>query len=150
MAKSKKQLQDDVIMAAREYGISTTLFRNAVGQRLGVNVTDMECLALLFFKGISNPTELGAYTGLSSGATTAMLNRLERAGLIIRKPNPHDRRGSLIEVNKDSVAMVGPMFAATREGQDKLVASYSAEELELLSEFFKKFTAVWEEGRRNL
>src|SRR6185312_194532 len=103
MSQSAKQsLEQQVLLAAREYGVSTTLFRNAVGARLGVNVTDMECLALLFFKGIATPTELSKHTSLSSGATTAMLDRLERAGMILRRPNPDDRRGSLIEVNHEA------------------------------------------------
>jgi DNA-binding MarR family transcriptional regulator len=120
---SKKQLEQAVVMAVREYGISTTLFRNTVG---------------------------AAYTGLSSGATTAMLDRLERAKLITRQPNPNDRRSLLIKVNKDSVRTVGPLFAATRQAQDELVASYSTQELEVITDFFTRFTAVWEEGRRQL
>jgi DNA-binding MarR family transcriptional regulator len=147
---TKKELERQLVMAAREYGISTTLFRNAVGQRLGVNVTDMECLALLFFRGISTPSELSRYTGLSSGATTAMLDRLETAKLIKRQANPDDRRSSLIEVDRSSVETVGPLFAGTRQGQDELVASYSQNELKLIADFFQKFTAVWERGRQQL
>jgi DNA-binding MarR family transcriptional regulator len=151
MVKATKQdLEHQVIMGAREYGISTVLFRNAVGSKIGVNVTDMECLALLFFKGISTPTELSKYTGLSSGATTAMLDRLEKAKLIKRRPNPKDRRGTLILVEKNSVQTVGPLFASTREAQDKLVASYSEEELKIISDFFKRFTEIWEQGRGQL
>jgi DNA-binding MarR family transcriptional regulator len=147
---TKKDLEHRVIMGAREYGISTTLFRNAVGEKLGVNVTDMECLALLFFKGIATPTELSKYTGLSSGATTAMLDRLEKAKLIQRQPNPDDRRGTLISVDKNSVTTVGPMFADTRKAQDTLVASYSDQELQIIADFFERFTALWEQSRDKL
>ncbi len=137
-------------MGAREYGISTVLFRNTVGSKLGVNVTDMECLALLFFKGIATPTELSHHTGLSSGATTAMLDRLERAKLIKRSANPNDRRGVLITVEKNSVKTVGPMFASTRKAQDKLVGSYTETELEIITDFLNRFTAIWEQGRQEL
>lgn len=151
MKKSNKsELERTVIMGARQYGISATLFRNAVGNKLGVNVTDMECLALLFFKGISSPTELSNYTGLTSGATTAMLDRLEKAKLIKRQPNPNDRRGTLIVVERHSKITVGPMFAETRKAQDKLVASYTEAELATIADFFDKFTAIWEQGRKNL
>ncbi len=147
---SKKELERQVILGAREYGISTVLFRNAVGSQLGVNVTDMECLALLFFKGIATPTELSRYTGLSSGATTAMLDRLERAKLIKRSPNPKDRRGTLIAPLKSSIKTVGPMFASTRVAQDKLVASYTEKELEIIADFLQRFTTIWEDGRAEL
>ena len=149
-ASSKKDTEQAVIRAAREYGISTTLFRNAVGGKIGVNVTDMECLGLLFFKGIATPSELSEYTGLTSGATTAMLNRMEKAGLIIRKPNPNDRRGVLIEVNKSSVQSVGPMFAEVREGQSQLTASYTSEELSVIKDFLERYTALWEQSRKKL
>ncbi len=139
-----------VIMLAREYGISTVLFRHAIGARLGVNVTDMECLATLFFKGLSTPTELAKHTGLSSGATTAMLDRLEKGGLIERRPNPDDRRGTLITVVREAATKVGPMFAPIRDAQDKLVASYSEEELQLIAGFFDKSIEIWETARQDL
>jgi DNA-binding MarR family transcriptional regulator len=147
---TKQELEREVIVGAREYDISTVLFRNAVGNKLGINVTDMECLALLFFKGVSTPTELARYTGLSSGATTAMLDRLEKAKLIKRQPNPNDRRGTLIVVKKSSAKTVEPMFAGTREAQDDLVTSYSEKELEIIADFLKRFTTIWEQGREML
>lgn len=147
---SKKALEQQVIIRARMYGISTTLFRNAVGSRLGVNDTDMQCLGLLFFKGIATPTELSKYTGISSGATTAMLDRLEHAKLIQRKPNPKDRRGILIQVDESSIKTIGPLFTDTRLAQDELVASYTEKELQLIADFFEKFTAIWDEGREKL
>jgi hypothetical protein len=47
---SKKELVKQVIMGAREYGISSVLFRNIIGERLGVNVTDMGVLVSSFTK----------------------------------------------------------------------------------------------------
>lgn len=97
---SKADLVRRVILGARQHGISSVLFRNLIGERLGLNVTDMKCLGLLFHKGISSPSELARHTGLSSGATTATLDRLEKSGLIERQPNPDDRRGTLIVLVK--------------------------------------------------
>ena len=147
---SKKALEQQLIIAARMYGISTTLFRNAVANTLDVNDTDMQCLGLLYFKRVATPTELSTHTGISSGATTAMLNRLESAKLIKRKPNPNDRRGTLIEVDKNSAKIIGGLFADTRIAQNELVASYTEKELRLLSDFFERFTEVWEQGRQKL
>src|SRR5512147_1838282 len=88
--------------AVRDYGVQLTLFRNAMNEWVGLNATDMECLRLLFLKRISTPSELARHTGLTSGATTAMLDRLEKAGLIERRQNPDDRRGTLIVPAKSS------------------------------------------------
>jgi DNA-binding MarR family transcriptional regulator len=151
MAKpTKTDLIERVILGARQYGISTVLFRNIVGARLGVNVTDMECLGLLFYKGLSTPSELARYTGLSSGAATAMLDRLEKGGLIERRPNPDDRRGTLIILLKSGAERVGPWFSSVRQEQNELVSSYSEEELLILSDFFERSTRMWEDEREKL
>jgi len=55
IVNAKKDLERQVGIAARDYGISTVLFRNATGRKLGFNIADMECLSLLLLKGISTP-----------------------------------------------------------------------------------------------
>lgn len=147
---TKKELEQQVILSAREYGISTVLFRHLVGEALGVNVTDMECLALLFHKGVSTPSELALHTGLSSGATTAMLNRLEKSKLIERRANPKDRRGSLIVIVKKTAEKVAPLFSSVRLAQNALVSRYTTEELLLIASFLKDSSTMWEEERQKL
>ena len=147
---TKTDLKKRVIRAAREYGISTVLFRNMVGEQLGVNVTDMECLGLLFHKGLAAPSELSRHTGLSSGATTAMLDRLERSGLIERQPNPEDRRGTIIVLAKAGTEKVAPWFTSVRGAQNELISNYSEKELQLILDFFEKSALMWEEERKKL
>ena len=137
---STKDLQRRVIIAARDYGISTVLFRNATGRKLGLNIADTECFSLLQLKGISTPTELARYTGLTTGSATAMLDRLEMAELITRKPNPKDRRGVLIEINRQNTGAVGPMVASAQKSLHELVESYSDRELEIIADFLTRFT----------
>ena len=100
----RKVLVRQVIGAVRDYNFSNVLFRNTIVEKLGVNITDWECLGLLLQKGVSTPTELSKHTGLTSGATTAMLDRLERSGIIERRRNPEDRRGTLIVIDKEKAA----------------------------------------------
>src|SRR5258708_7608137 len=148
MAKlHKAELARQVVRESREYCISNVLFRHAVGKTLGVNVTDMECLGLIFFKGLASPSQLSEYSGLPPGATTAMLDRLEQAGLIERRPNPQDRRGTLIMIDKQATEKVGPLFESLRIAQDRLVSSYSETDLKILSDFFSKSTRLWEQER---
>lgn len=116
----------------------------------GLNVTDMECLRFLFAKGIASPTELAKHTGLTSGATTAMLDRLEKAGLIERRPNPADRRGFLIAPAKASAEKAASWFESARKAQDKLISSYSAQELEIIADVFERFTKLWDNERGKL
>ncbi len=151
MTKSTKtDLQKRALLAVRDYGIQLTQFRNAMSEWAGVNVTDMECLRLLFLKGIATPSELSRHTGLTSGATTAMLDRLEKAGLIERRPNPADRRGTLIAPAKSSALKAASWFESARQAQAALISSYSAEELEIISDAFERFTKLWEDEREKL
>ena len=82
---TKTDLKKRALMAVREYGVNLTYFRNAMNEWAGFNATDMECMRLLMQKGIATPSELARHTGLTSGATTAMLDRT-REGWINRTP----------------------------------------------------------------
>lgn len=137
---TKDDLEKQVLMVAAEYGIHTVFFRNALGRRLGLNITDSVCLSFLGTKRISNPTELAHYTGLTTGATSTMLDRLEQAGFITRRQNPNDRRGVLIELNAKGAETAAPLVAGVQKAHKELIASYSAEELEIIADFLTRFT----------
>lgn len=136
---SKQDIKVRVLMAARDSNVSSVLFRNAISRRFGLTSTDSECLNLLSIKGISTPKDIGLYTGLTSGATTAMLDRLEKMNFINRKPNPQDRRGVLVEINDQWTKMVGPLVAGIQKSQMELVASYTDDELSIINDFLTRF-----------
>jgi DNA-binding MarR family transcriptional regulator len=151
MAKSAKtDLKKRALMAVRDYGVNLTMFRNAMSEWAGLNVTDMECLRFLFQKGIATPSELARYTGLTSGATTAMLDRLEKAGLINRRPNPDDRRGTLIAPAQSSAEKAAAWFTSARMAQDELISSYTESELEIVADVFERFAKLWEDERKKV
>ncbi|HEY4161164.1 MAG TPA: MarR family transcriptional regulator [Candidatus Saccharimonadales bacterium] len=145
-----RDLKKQVILDGRENGISYTLFRNAIGKRLGLNTTDFECLDLIFFRGTAAPSELSRYTGLSSGSTTAMIDRLEKAGLVKRQANPGDRRGTLVVVAKRAARKFSPLFMSVRAAQDELLEGFSEQELEVLASYFKKSAAMFEAERKKI
>jgi DNA-binding MarR family transcriptional regulator len=147
---TKEDLKRQVLRGVREYGFGSVLFRHVIGERLGVNATDMECLGVLLFKGFTTPSELAQYTGLSSGATTAMLDRLEKSELIARRPNPKDRRSTHIVLVRETAEKLAPWFASLRSAQDQIVSRYSEAELELLADFFTRSVMMWEEERNKL
>jgi MarR family transcriptional regulator, organic hydroperoxide resistance regulator len=147
---TKTDLKKRALMAVRDYGVNLTQFRNAMSEWAGLNGTDMECLRLLFQKGIATPSELARHTGLTSGATTAMLDRLEKAGLIERRPNPNDRRGTLIAPEKSSAEKMASWFESARNAQDKLISSYSESDLEIIADAFERFAKLWDDERKKV
>lgn len=150
MKISKAELKQRALMAVRDYGVHLTQFRNAMSDWAGVNPTDMECLRLLFVKGLATPSELARHTGLTSGATTAMLDRLEKAGLIERRPNPADRRGFLISPAPSAGARAASWFQSARDAQDALLSRYSEAELKVIVDVFERFTALWDQEREKV
>lgn len=136
---SLKDLHRRVLMASRENNISSVLFRNAVRSKLGLNITDSECLSFLSINGVLTPKEISRYTGLTTGSTTTMLDRLEKAQFITRKPNPNDRRGTLIEINSKWTETVAPLVTGIQKEQAELIESYSEEELEVIEDFLTRF-----------
>jgi len=143
----KKELVGQALMAIRDYNVSIQLFRNTIVEKLGVNIADWECLGLLLQKGVSTPTELSKHTGLTSGATTAMLDRLEKSGVIERRRNPEDRRGTLIVIIKEKAAELGGLLSSARSAQDQFLSNYTEKELEFLADFVSKLGKVIDQER---
>jgi DNA-binding MarR family transcriptional regulator len=148
--KNNSDLRQQVVIDSRENGISYTLFRNAIGKKLGLNTTDFEGLDLIFFRGVAAPSELSDYTGLSSGSTTAMIDRLEKSGLVRRESNPHDRRGTLVVIDREAALNVRPLFTSVRVAQNELLARYTPEELKVLSDYFRRSREMFEAERHTL
>lgn len=137
----KEELEKQVLEAARDNGISAVLFRNAIGRKLGLNTTESECLSLLAIYGVATPTEIAIHIGLTTGATTSLLDRLEKAGYIKREPNPSDRRGVLIKASEQWFTTAGPLVAGVQVAHRQLINSYSAQELQVITSFLTRFTA---------
>lgn len=130
--------------------MGTVLFHHALAGIIGVNVTDMECLALIVYRQLATPTEIARYTGLSSGATTAMLDRLQRAGFIERRPHPGDRRGTHVVLTKGATKRLAALFGSLRRAGRRLASTYTDAELDVLCDFFDKILAVLTEERERL
>ena len=140
MEHSKEELQKQVMIAARDNGTSSILFRNALARKMNLNVTESMCLSLLGIQGTSTPTELAHYTGLTSGSTTTMLDRLEKIHFITRKPNPKDRRGVLIEITPEYTQKAGPLVMGIQKANKDLIAKYTDQELHTIIDFLTLFT----------
>jgi DNA-binding MarR family transcriptional regulator len=146
----KRDLAMKVILGGREYSICAVLFHQAIGQLLGVNVTDMKCLDIMTLRGSVSPSELAEHTGRSTGATTAMLDRLEKAKLVERRPHPTDRRATLVVLSKEAMRKLPAMFESLAKAMEKLISGYSKKELTILADYFAKVDVLWKEEREKL
>jgi DNA-binding MarR family transcriptional regulator len=147
-ASPKRQLIEELITAFRTSGNQDSAFENLAAERLGVNRTDLHCLNAIENAGGLSAGELAAAVGLTSGAVTGVVDRLERAGFARRVADPVDRRRVKVEVTAEFYARAeriwGPLAA---EWEASLASRFTAAELARIAEFLRLTNAV---GKRHL
>ena len=114
------------------------LHSQAIERRVGVNSSDLECLDLILMKGPSTAGEIARHTGLTSGAVTGLIDRLERLGLVERAADPDDQRKVLVRVRKEGIAPIAGYFAPMEKAMQAMLAGYSKDELKLLIDFAER------------
>jgi DNA-binding MarR family transcriptional regulator len=118
---------------------ATDVVDELVSQLLGVNRTDARCLDILDQHGSMSAGDLAEASRLTTGAITAVIDRLERAGYARRVPDPSDRRRVLVELTPKAYEtalelMVEPMRAL----YEPIASRYSNEDLQLIIDFTRQ------------
>jgi DNA-binding MarR family transcriptional regulator len=131
--------------AIRKVGAQAVLISDLVATRVGINSTDLECLDLLQLDGPSTAGQMSARSGLTTGATTAMIDRLERAGYVRRHRDSKDRRLVVVEVLEHCGLHIAPLYQPIQKDLEKLHARYSNGELAVVVRYL---TEAIEAGAR--
>src|SRR5215831_9951895 len=117
----------------RQLSAATIMFHQAVADRLGMNVTDHKCADILERNGPMTAGELAQRTGLTTGAITGVIDRLEEAGFARRAKDPGDRRRVIIEpCRKRLERVIAPLFESMARATDELCARFTTEELAVI------------------
>jgi DNA-binding MarR family transcriptional regulator len=124
-------------------GLAASFFR-AAAARLGLTVTDLQVLDILESSGPSTAGQLADLTGLSTGAITGMLNRLEEAGFVRRERDPDDGRRVIVQLEtaKDETHNIGPILDSLGNAWDELAADYDEQQIAFLLAFLKRSNAL--------
>lgn len=128
----------------------SVLFSQAMSARLGINSTDLECLDYILLRGPLTAGALAQAAGLTSGAITGVVDRLERAGFAHRERDEADRRKVLVRAAPDVQHRVGPLSAPMSRAMDETMAAYDDAELALLLDFLKRARAASERAMAEL
>ena len=119
----------------------TVMFHHAASMQLGLNPTDLKCVGVLRETGPITAGDLAELTGLTTGAITGVIDRMEKAGLVRRGHDVQDRRRVIIEPIENPVygeevgRVFGPLAMATISD---IVDRYNDEELAVVLYFVKR------------
>jgi DNA-binding MarR family transcriptional regulator len=140
-----------IIDRFREMSTETILFHQNVADELGLYITDHKCIDIIHRFGAMPAGRLGEMTGLTTGAITGMIDRLEKAGYVRRANDPKDRRKTIVEPvrNKKLEKKIEMIFIPLHERMYKFLSSYSGGELSfLLDTMTKLIEQTREESKR--
>lgn len=143
-ASSKRQeLTQQLDWALRELSTSTVLVATSVAQKVGMGPNDLRCAELLVRNGPMTAGQLASATGLTSGAITGIVDRLEKAGWARRQADPHDRRRVIIHPGpQENEKTAADLYASHVERMNLLLSEYTEEQLSFILAFIRRLTAI--------
>ena len=136
----KHELADEIVgRLARRHSTAVVLFHHAVAERLGLGPTDHKCLDLLRERGAMAGSDLCAITGLTSGAITGVVARLERAGYLRRERDPNDGRKQVLSIALER-SPIQDVIAPLRKDVAALLENFDTHQLTAIAEFLARTT----------
>jgi DNA-binding MarR family transcriptional regulator len=133
--KARAALMQELEHAMRRASGMGAIFSQAVADYAGISSSDLECLDFLILEGRATAGRLAEVTGLTTGAITGVVDRLEKAGLVRRERDELDRRKVFIALIPQNIARIGGLYEHMQRAMLKNWESYSDDELRLLLRF---------------
>jgi DNA-binding MarR family transcriptional regulator len=126
----------------RSFTVETSFFLAAVADRLGMSPTDFTCLTLLLTRGPLSAGALAEHTGLTTGAITGLVDRLEQHGWVRRTPDPADRRRVIVQPIVEKVADMRPLLDPMLRETALIEARFDEGQLAAILTYIEESTAV--------
>lgn len=141
--ETRRQIEREFLLAVRSAGSSMQLLGVVSAERIGINVTDLNCMNILTLRGTMTAGELAKATGLTTASITSVLDRLEEAGFVRRERDAKDRRRVIVRPDparglRDVATVFAPVIAAWRA----VAAQYTDDELRLILGFQKQLEQI--------
>jgi DNA-binding MarR family transcriptional regulator len=148
--KARAALLQELENAMRKASAQGTMFAKAVADRAGISSSDMDCMDFLNIEGRMTAGRLAELTGLTTGAITGVIDRLEKAGLVRRERDSEDRRKVFIAIVPQNVAKIGRLYEPMQRAVLKDWETYSEAELKVLLLFATQGYRTMLEATANL
>ncbi|HXE81644.1 MAG TPA: MarR family transcriptional regulator [Vicinamibacterales bacterium] len=132
-----------VNVALRKVSARLVLLSETAARCVGLHPTDLHCLDLLQLDGPMTASALARQVGLTTGAITAVIDRLERAGLVRRERIREDRRRVLIHVNRERVKSLSGLYKPLGRRMTRVDDTFSDEQLETVLAYLEATLAAF-------
>src|SRR6266567_406242 len=129
---ARDSLIDALFLELRKVSAYSVLLSQVIAERRGINPTDMECSDLLEIHGRMTAGRLAELTGLTTGAITGVVDRLEKAGFVRRERDGTDRRKVFIVPVAGRMMEIGRLYELVKRAMQRQCEDYSDAELKLL------------------
>jgi DNA-binding MarR family transcriptional regulator len=136
---------ESVIRSLRQVNLQGSLFGQTVAIRFGLSESDVEALEVLFDSGSSSAGRLSELMGLTTGAVTRVIDRLEQAGYVRRVPDPTDRRRVIVEIVPEQAAAVETTLGRVEAKSAVEIGHYSESELAVINDFLTRIADITRE-----
>ena len=148
-------MNNDVIKRLRKlnqlHSYTSLQMHEAVARKAGLSGTDHKYLGFLIERGQMTAGELASLTGLTTGAVTGLIDRLEKKNLVKRQFAESDRRKIIVEPNTENImALFVPLYEEFRSKSEELIASFSNEEIEIIETYLLKSVEIMNETTNKL
>ncbi|YCK38342.1 MarR family winged helix-turn-helix transcriptional regulator [Actinomadura sp. ATCC 39365] len=138
-AEMLKRISDE---SQRHYA-AYTLFNQAMADRLGLHPTDLQCVALLDLEqGPISTGEIARLAGLTPGSATRLVDRLDKAGLVVRHADPADRRRALVTLTPEARARIGSAWDVPGRAFVEMLDHYDDDALALIADYLERAASV--------
>jgi DNA-binding MarR family transcriptional regulator len=131
-------VREQILVAVQQLQAASDALDEAAAVILGINRTDLRACSVLAAAGRVTVSALAAETGLSRGAMTTALDRLEDKGYVRRIPSPDDRRSVLVELTAKIRRKAAPIWGPLARDGRAALESYAASELETIARFLQR------------
>ena len=135
--QDQNDLADRIIASMTDLAGALGRMNDLIAQQLGIAQTDLLCLHVLNRAGASTAGALSAQLGRTTGAVTHMIDRLEAAGYVRRRPDPQDRRRVLVEALTPGLERIASFYDGMDVRSRRLMATFSGDQLAAIHAFLQ-------------
>jgi DNA-binding MarR family transcriptional regulator len=150
-----KEQQDNIVdkfrAVSRQYSDASIFMHEAIARKAGLSGTDHKYLGRILQHKELTAGDISKLTGLTTGAVTGLIDRLEKKKLLKRQFTKHDRRKVIIIPSvENSMKLLQPVFSELQQKTADLIASFSEKEIQIIERYFTKATTIMNEVANNL